>query len=519
MTSKVTQCPECKTSFRVSEAQLAIADGAVRCGSCLHIFKAPQHWLEQEIAIDDEPELDSLLEQHASELDQIFSDEDDDPLFSDTQQQKVINNIFEEDGQGSIENNALLIDDDEQTQLEENLLSELDEDSDDILFSDTVQQKAISLIEKDDDETLLDELDDYDDKAQATAEEDNELLFEDETEPDETSIKDTRTGLVIDTGMISANDLNLEDGTTGSQELSDSFLDIDSWEEEDGVFKDLDNLGDSTPVDNDDWAKKLLDDEDTDPPENTEQQQEQEQEQEQDKELNDFLEDIPEEPGEPMLDPELLNILEDEPAPIQEDEFVLGDEPMLAGERIGDNSALLANIEPEPVEMPALVQRRNWPQRLWLTAAALAVLGLAGQHLIFNFDTLARNPAYRPVLASLCEIAGCQIPGLDDIKQIRTSNLMVRSSSERRNTLVVDVLITNRAKFQQAFPIMELVFTDLSGKVVAGRHFKPEEYLAGELTGNTQMPSQQQVHISVEIIDPGKKAVNYQLKLFPNRDS
>ena len=48
MTGMVTQCPKCLTSFRVTEAQLTIADGNVRCGSCLHIFSAPSHWLDEQ---------------------------------------------------------------------------------------------------------------------------------------------------------------------------------------------------------------------------------------------------------------------------------------------------------------------------------------------------------------------------------------------------------------------------------------------------------------------------------------
>jgi hypothetical protein len=55
--------------------------------------------------------------------------------------------------------------------------------------------------------------------------------------------------------------------------------------------------------------------------------------------------------------------------------------------------------------------------------------------------------------------------------------------------------------------------------VVAGRQFLPEQYLAGEMTGTTQMPSMQPVHISLEIVDPGEQAVNYQLKLLANPDS
>jgi len=39
----VTRCPNCDTSFHVTEAQLAAAGGAVRCGACLQVFLATEH--------------------------------------------------------------------------------------------------------------------------------------------------------------------------------------------------------------------------------------------------------------------------------------------------------------------------------------------------------------------------------------------------------------------------------------------------------------------------------------------
>lgn len=39
----ITRCPNCDTSFRVTDYQLQMADGAVRCGSCLTIFTAADH--------------------------------------------------------------------------------------------------------------------------------------------------------------------------------------------------------------------------------------------------------------------------------------------------------------------------------------------------------------------------------------------------------------------------------------------------------------------------------------------
>jgi predicted Zn finger-like uncharacterized protein len=39
----ITRCPHCDTSFRVTETQLLIADGSVRCGACMHVFQAEDY--------------------------------------------------------------------------------------------------------------------------------------------------------------------------------------------------------------------------------------------------------------------------------------------------------------------------------------------------------------------------------------------------------------------------------------------------------------------------------------------
>ncbi len=47
--------------------------------------------------------------------------------------------------------------------------------------------------------------------------------------------------------------------------------------------------------------------------------------------------------------------------------------------------------------------------------------------------------------------------------------------------------------------------------VVAGRRFKPEEYLAGELTSQASFYPRTPVHVSLEVEDPGDTAVNYNI--------
>jgi hypothetical protein len=130
---------------------------------------------------------------------------------------------------------------------------------------------------------------------------------------------------------------------------------------------------------------------------------------------------------------------------------------------------------------------------------------------VYHFNELARQDQYRPWFEQLCPAVGCQLPSKVDITQIKSSNLVVRSHPEFSGALVVDAILYNRAAFSQPFPLLEMRFADINGQLLASRRFKPSEYLAGELAGNAEMPPQTPIHISLDILDPGTRAVNYSL--------
>ena len=46
--TQITQCPKCDTTFKVTPAQLNVAKGAVRCGACLHVFRASDYFQQEE---------------------------------------------------------------------------------------------------------------------------------------------------------------------------------------------------------------------------------------------------------------------------------------------------------------------------------------------------------------------------------------------------------------------------------------------------------------------------------------
>ncbi|MFL0810555.1 MAG: zinc-ribbon and DUF3426 domain-containing protein [Agarilytica sp.] len=77
MAENITRCPECATSFRISEAHLHSGKGSVRCGSCLNIFNARENLIEAQ-----PPEQET--EQEKIESEETETEAEEDILISDT---------------------------------------------------------------------------------------------------------------------------------------------------------------------------------------------------------------------------------------------------------------------------------------------------------------------------------------------------------------------------------------------------------------------------------------------------
>ncbi|MCL7943272.1 DUF3426 domain-containing protein [Marinobacter sp. ATCH36] len=399
-----TRCPKCETRFRVTDAQLSVAGGKVRCGNCMAVFNAVEHQISGTADGGKTPRDGSARENQDKSSEHRFSS-DDDLIFAD--------NPEEDAAEGPYAGTKLTFSDDE--------------------LSDsfrTVDERGSSSFETEDDENkenideswaeaMLSDDDTPTRKPEPVEEEPPKPLQLDEPEADVPQPEDT-------------SDEEAPSQTSNGQPAQREDLSLESADEPEGFYVD--------------------------------------------------------QPRSSSVD----------------------DEPMTA-------SSPYTDLRREPVAVAGSGGTRL-RTTLW-TLVVLALIGvLVAQVTWFQFDRLSSIPELRPFYEKGCEIAGCELKPLVNVDAIQSRKLVVRTNPENRSQLVVDAVIINRAAFEQPFPAIALTFSNLNGDVVAQSIFTPNEYLAGEGQEMEAMPTDTPVRIVINIRDPGRDAVNYNIAFRANQE-
>lgn len=175
-----------------------------------------------------------------------------------------------------------------------------------------------------------------------------------------------------------------------------------------------------------------------------------------------------------------------------------------------------ATVAQVPVELqggaptdPGLRLRRL----IWAAGILVALLLVLAQQLWLGRAQGMQDPRWRPRYQSLCEVIGCELAPYRDLRRLRSDGLLVRPDPARPGLLLLDAVIVNKAVFPQAFPGLELAFSDIQGSPVMTRVFRPEEYLGGAALREGAMQPGEPVTVHLEIPDPGEQATNYELRL------
>ncbi len=197
------------------------------------------------------------------------------------------------------------------------------------------------------------------------------------------------------------------------------------------------------------------------------------------------------------------------------DDFVLPGEPnatpepnaTLSRQQLDSIAAASSTLEFEWEGNDGQKSRSGWWN--FLAVVLLTTLGL--QAVYSQWDELGQNDAMRPWLERLCQTLPCSLAMRVDLQAIRTDNLLVHSHPEFANALRVTLILRNDSPFEQALPLLNLRFTDADNIAVAQRQFSPSHYLPNDLQHLQSLPPGIPVQVALDIIDPGVKAINYEV--------
>jgi len=483
--SFVTQCPHCQTSFRVSHAQLSVARGVVRCGSCLQVFNAAKQLLEQRAAGAQAPavatpghEAPALIPLPApapAALGVVVAPEpapapSPDPA-PELPAEPKLPSVKTDTRQMDLDSLDLDDLDVELARLEQREIqlpetfgrTRNHQEIDHVAPMSAHRGEADKAHDHWDEALTNDDIDELPElKAQVIDERDDDALLETPYGPDD------------------HHDFKRDDHRT-EPSFSAAPDDFDDAPDKHTIFTERDEKPTHDVDHGRDFSLRHDDDED---------------------------------PGLIEHKSRRFSALDGDDARAEpEDERP---QPLPRNKRGRNEPGLrdeaLLDLMDDPLQLDWQKPKPRWGRRmLWLLLILLALGALAGQYVWYHFEELARQDQYRPLFQEICPQVGCKVPAKVDIKLLKSSNLVVRSHPEFQGALVVDAIIYNRASFPQPFPVLELKFADAGGQPVANRRFKPVEYLSGELAGKDEMPPQTPIHIALDVLDPGTKAVNYSL--------
>ena len=498
-----TCCPHCQTCFRITKAQLDVAQGKVRCGHCKEVFNGKQHLRESLAASEPEtsppaapvteptpsaiPPTPPEAEKDSSKSAAVDFDMFD--LSSIPASESEAKDWFEDEEADKPTNDLIVVESDE-------WLDEADEDDDVTLNLDMNEYEY----EPEDDE----------DEEETSADADPEIL------PDK-----------ADNNAPSRYEYIEEEIPQEQQDIDQFIAEVNAQLSEaieepgkDELFKKAEPFKSVIDMDADVRLEPEVEESKELPSSRTDDEFKQA-----------FLANLDSglelelEPTSPEPMPEAIP----EPAP-SEPIFPAAPKPAKTEARpemeaLDDilTTAKQPTTRPRPPktdEIPfhlrdslLVEEKKRSPIKLILAVLAILVFSIVlfGQLAYFrNSQLVDKVPALQPMVEKFCNTVPCIYSGPRDVSQFKLVSRDVRLHPKVDNALLISAAFINRAAFKQPYPDITITLSDLSGAMVAQRQFKPAEYLGQLNSPFLLMPSGKPVQIALEVVDPGKDAVNFE---------
>lgn len=143
----------------------------------------------------------------------------------------------------------------------------------------------------------------------------------------------------------------------------------------------------------------------------------------------------------------------------------------------------------------------------WAAVVALSLL-LSIQVVIADRARLATQAGWRPVVAGLCGIVGCDVPTWREPAAFTMLSRDVRPLIERPGTLQAQATFRNEARWAQAWPVILLTLKDADGRTLGARALQPGDYLPEGEAAEAIGPGQS-AQMAVRIREPSASVVAF----------
>jgi hypothetical protein len=147
--------------------------------------------------------------------------------------------------------------------------------------------------------------------------------------------------------------------------------------------------------------------------------------------------------------------------------------------------------------------------RAWALLPALVLL-LVLQVLVADRVRLAADPAWRPRIVALCGVLACSVPDWREPAAFHVTAREMRPHPNAVGALLLSATFRNDAAFDQPWPLLQVQLANPEGEPLGLRRFTPREYLGGDPSSARIAPGQSAA-VSLAIMDPGKRAVSFDL--------
>ena len=228
----------------------------------------------------------------------------------------------------------------------------------------------------------------------------------------------------------------------------------------------------------------------------------------------DITDDQPEEEQDDYTNDEIL---------VDDDTHQLEDESIGAKDRETsddffneDNNEFLQHVIPEDLRKTASSGPHSVvATTLWSVGILCLISGFTLEYIWFNRDQFKQVPSVQAGIEILCQQMDCNKQSQRDADKIELLTRNVYSHPNEKDALMINIVMKNIADFTQAYPVIQVDFSNIRGTTVAARRFFPHEYLSTRY----QRSKTRQIHflkpgasasVTLEIKDPGKDAMTYE---------